>query len=298
MSSDDVHEIIPSIPRIYDEPFADPSQIPTLLVSKLARQQVTVSLSGDGGDELFGGYQEYLRGRQRWRILSRMPVRRLIGKSVKGLNVVTNEWFRKLEHLLDLNTPEALHQYHVSQWKWPADLMPEAVEHRTAFTDPSLWVHTRNDTERMMYMDFVNYLPEDILTKLDRASMATSLEARVPFLDYRLVEFAWRLPFDFKIHQGRGKRILRSVLGRYVPPDLFERPKMGFNLPLRQWLRGPLRPWAEELLDPKKLNQQDVFEPVPVRTAWMEHLSGKRNASGRLWGILMFRAWHQEWMKA
>src|SRR5262249_38292398 len=160
----------------------------------------------------------------------------LIGECVKGMNVVARGRFRKIEQLMDVTTPEALHHFHVSQWKRPADLVPKTVEHWTAFTDRSLWADTMNDTERMMYMDLINYLPEDILTKVDRASMATSLEARVPFLDYRLVEFAWRLPLDFKIYKGQGKRILRSILSRYVPPRLFERPKMGFNVPLHLWL--------------------------------------------------------------
>ena len=297
LSPAETHDIIPLMPGIYDEPFADPSQIPTFLVSKLARQTVTVSLSGDGGDELFGGYREYLVGSRRWRILRRLwPVRSLIGRCVKGMNVVANERFRKIEQLLEVTTPEAMHHYHVSQWKRPADLVPEAIEHRTAFTDPNLWADAMNDTERMMYMDLVNYLPEDILTKLDRASMATSLEARVPFLDYRLVEFAWRLPLDFKIYRGQGKRILRLILARYIPSRLFERPKMGFCLPLDQWLRGPLRPWGEELLDSTKLRQQGIFNPVPVRQAWTEHLSGKQNWAMKLWGILMFQAWQQEWM--
>jgi len=297
LSSGEALDIIPSMAGIYDEPFADPSQIPTFLVSKLARQKVTVSLSGDGGDELFGGYSEYLVGTRRWKILQRLlPVRTLIGGCVKGMNVVTRGRFRKIEQLLEVTTPEALHHFHVSQWKHPADLVPEAIEHSTAFTDRSLWADAMNDTERMMYMDLVNYLPEDILTKVDRASMATSLEARVPFLDYRVVEFAWRLPLDFKIHQGQGKRILRSILSRYVPPRLFERPKMGFNVPLHLWLRGPLRPWVEELLDPTKLRQQGLFDPEPVRQTWMGHLNGKQNSAHQLWGILMFQAWQQKWM--
>jgi asparagine synthase (glutamine-hydrolysing) len=297
LSSGEALDIIPSMADIYDEPFADPSQIPTFLVSKLARRKVTVSLSGDGGDELFGGYSEYVVGPRRWKVLqSLLPVRPLIGKCVKGINLITRGHFRKLEQLLEVTTPEALHHFHVSQWKQPSDLVPETIEHRTAFTDCNLWADAMNDTERMMYMDLVNYLPEDILTKVDRASMATSLEARVPFLDYRLVEFAWRLPLDFKIHRGQGKRILRSILSRYVPPRLFERPKMGFNIPLHEWLRGPLRPWVEELLDPAKLRQQGIFNPAPVRQAWTEHLSGKHNQAKKLWGILMFQAWQHEWM--
>jgi asparagine synthase (glutamine-hydrolysing) len=298
LSPRDALDIIPLLPSIYDEPFADPSQIPTFLVSQLARQAVTVSLSGDGSDELFGGYKEYSLGTQRWRLLRRLPpiFRSSIRQGVKGIDLLANGRFRQLEELLKVTTPEALHHYHVSQWRWPADLVPEASEHLTAFTDPDLYATPLNDTERMMYMDLVTYLPEDILTKLDRASMAVSLEARVPFLDYRLVEFIWQLPLDFKIDRGQTKRILRSILTRYVPPRLFERPKMGFNLPLGQWLRGPLRPWAEELLDGTKLRQQGVLNPAPVSQAWEEHLHGKQNRATELWGILMFQAWQQKWM--
>jgi asparagine synthase (glutamine-hydrolysing) len=316
VSPGEARDIIPSLPGIYDEPFADPSQIPTFLVSQLARQMVTVSLSGDGGDELFGGYEEYLRGMRRWRLLRHLApvVRPLVGQGVKfftqpfstsvrglepassDINVLSNERLRKIATLLNATTPEALHHYHVSQWMWPLDLVPGAIEHLTAFTDPHLWADAVNDTERMMYMDLVTYLPEDILTKVDRASMAVSLEARVPLLDYRLVEFAWQLPLDFKIYQGQGKRILRLILARYVPPRLFERPKMGFNIPLGKWLRGPLRPWAEELLDPTELQEHGIFNPAPIRQKWMEHLSGKQNRATQLWGILMFQAWQQRWM--
>jgi asparagine synthase (glutamine-hydrolysing) len=298
LSPTEAQDAIPSMASIYDEPFADPSQIPTFLVSKLARQKVTVSLSGDGGDELFGGYKEYLLGSRRWKVLRRLlPLRTPIRQCVKAANAVASGRFRTVEQLLEATTPEALHHYHVSQWKAPADLVPEATEHRTAFTDPNLWTRAMNETERMMYMDLVSYLPEDILTKLDRASMAISLEGRVPFLDYRLVEFAWRLPLDFKIHRGQGKRILRSLLARHVPQRLFDRPKMGFSVPLHQWLRGPLREWVEELLEPTKLRQQGIYNPAPVRQAWMEHLSGKQNWAMKLWGILMFQAWQQEWMR-
>ncbi|PYO51137.1 MAG: asparagine synthase (glutamine-hydrolyzing) [Gemmatimonadetes bacterium] len=298
LSPKDAQDIIPLLPGIYDEPFADPSQIPTFLVAQLARQSVTVSLSGDGGDELFGGYREYVLGTQRWRRLRRLSpiVRSLIREGAKGIGLLGVGRLRKIEQLLDVTTPEAMHQYHLSQWMWPADLVPAAGEHLTPFTDPTLYADALTDTERMMYMDLVTYLPEDILTKLDRASMAVSLEARVPLLDYRLVEFAWQLPLDFKLHRGRGKRILRSILTRYVPPRLFERPKMGFGLPLGQWLRGPLRPWVEELLDPTKLRQQGVFNPMPVCQAWMEHLHGTQNRAIELWGILMFQAWQEKWI--
>jgi asparagine synthase (glutamine-hydrolysing) len=294
----EARDVIPLLPGIYDEPFADPSEIPTFLVSQLARQAVTVSLSGDGGDELFGGYEEYLRGMRRWRLLRHLPpvVRTLAAQSGKGNGILAHERSRTIAQLLQVSTPEGLHQHHVSQWVWPMELVPGAREHLTALTDPDLWANAMDATERMMYMDLVTYLPEDILTKVDRASMAVSLEARVPLLDYRLVEFAWRLPLDFKIHRGQGKRILRAILARYIPPRLFERPKMGFNIPLGQWLRGPLRPWAEELLDPAQLQAQGILNPAPIRQKWLEHVSGKQNRAMQLWGILMFQAWQQQWM--
>src|SRR5438874_709570 len=287
LSPKEALDIIPLLPGIYDEPFADPSQIPTFLVSQLARQAVTVSLSGDGGDELFGGYKEYRLGTRRFRLLRRMsPIfRPVIREAVRGLGVVANGRVRKLEQLLKATTPEALHHFHASQWMWPEELVPGAREPLTPFTDPGLYADALNATERMMYLDMVTYLPEDILTKLDRASMAVSLEARTPFLDYRLVELTWQLPLHFKIHRRVTKRILRSILTRYVPPELFERPKRGFSLPLDQWLRGPLRPWVEELLDPTTLRRQDVFNPAPVAEAWKEHLDG-RNRAPKLWGIL------------
>ena len=290
-------EAIPLMASTYDEPFADPSQIPTFLVSRLARTEITVSLSGDGADELFGGYQEYVVSSRRWRTLKGLSaVRPLMRGCVRGMNALTQGQFRDLGEILEASAPEALHHFYSSRWKRPADLMPGTIEYQTAFMDPSSWASTLGDTERMMYMDLVNYLPEDILTKLDRASMAVSLEGRVPFLDHRLVEFAWRLPLDFKIHDGQGKRLLRSILARYVPPHLFERPKMGFNLPLRQWLRGPLRPWAEELLDETKLRQQCIFDPVFLRQEWKDYLNGREQSASPLWGVLMFQAWHHEWM--
>ncbi len=297
LSPKEALDIIPLLPGIYDEPFADPSQIPTFLVSQLARQTVTVSLSGDGGDELFGGYNEYALGTKRLRLLQGVSpiVRSVMREAVRGLGGVANGRFRKAEQLLKATTPEALHHFHASRWMWPEDLVPGASEPLTAFTDPGLHADALNATERMMYLDMVTYLPEDILTKLDRASMAVSLEARTPFLDYRLVELTWQLPLDFKIHRRVTKRILRSILGRYVPPGLFERPKRGFSLPLDQWLRGPLRPWVEELLDAAELRREGVLNPGPIRRAWTEHLEGKRNRATELWGILMFQAWQHKW---
>jgi len=223
VTAKDAAQTIPSMSAIYDEPFADPSQIPTFFVSKLARQSVTVSLSGDGGDELFGGYREYILGAKRWNALQTVApyLRYALAAGVKRLGSLGGMRVRNLGQLLSVTTPEALHYFHASQWMRPRDLMPGVTEHASAFTDASLWPNELNETERMMYTDLVTYLPEDILTKLDRASMAVSLEARVPFLDYRVVEFAWRLPLEYKIHQGQGKRLLRLALERLLPARLF-----------------------------------------------------------------------------
>jgi asparagine synthase (glutamine-hydrolysing) len=298
LSADEARDMIPLMAATYDEPFADSSQIPTYLVSRLARQRITVSLSGDGGDELFGGYEEYQRSSRRWRILRRLlAARPFIRGCIKGINGITDRQFLKLEQLFEVTTLEALHHFQASRWRRPAELLPGAVEYHSTLIEPHAWSVEMSDIERMMFMDLVCYLPEDILTKLDRASMAVSLESRVPLLDYRVVEFAWRLPMDFKIHRGRGKQILRAILGRYVPPQLFERPKMGFNMPLQQWLRGPLRPWVEELLSPSRLREQNVFDPVVLRAAWADLLSGRQRSVGPLWGVLMFQAWQHEWME-
>jgi asparagine synthase (glutamine-hydrolysing) len=298
LSPKEAYDIIPLLPTIYDEPFADPSQIPTFLVSQLARQSVTVSLSGDGGDELFGGYKEYLLGNQRLKLLRRIP--RIAWSVMQGVNksleILTGRRIREIEILREVRTPEAMRHYHASQCMWPEELVLGEGEHPTAFTEPSALADVLGDIERMMYVDVQTYLQEDILTKLDRASMAVSLEAREPLLDYRFVEFSWRLPLEFKIQNGQGKQLLRMLLARYLPTHMFERPKMGFGLPLGQWLRGPLRPWVEELLAPTMLQQQEIFNPKAVAQIWADHLQGRRNRGTELWGILMFQAWQQRWM--
>ena len=295
VSSAEAAEVIKSLPDIYDEPFADPSQIPTYMVSRLARASVTVSLSGDGGDELFGGYHEYVLGVQRWNILRRLVP---LARSFRLQRVTVPQAlgrFARATQFLELETPEAVHHYHVSGWKRPLTVVTDTVEHATVFTRPSSWIAGMTEAERMMYLDMVTYLPEDILTKLDRASMAVSLEARVPILDHRVVEFAWRLPLSFKISGRQGKRILRNIVARHVPPELFERPKMGFGFPLADWLRGPLRCWAEDLLSEASLRRDGLLNPEPIRQAWGEHLRGAKNRSTELWSILMLQAWRQRW---
>jgi asparagine synthase (glutamine-hydrolysing) len=202
---------------------------------------------------------------------------------------------RKVAELLHVDDADAMFFRLVSHWKNPASVVSGAIEPPTVFTDRARWVRLGDFTERMMYLDTVSYLPDDILVKVDRAAMAVSLETRIPLLDHRIVEFAWRVPLAMKIRHGRGKWLLRQVLGRYVPPTLVERPKTGFGVPIDAWLRGPLRDWAENLLDEVKLRQQGYFDPKPIRTKWQEHLSGRRQWHYYLWDVLMVQAWFERW---
>ncbi len=308
--------IAPRLPELFDEPFADSSQIPTFLVSELARRHVSVSLSGDGGDELFGGYNRYLWMTTIWRRVGWMPP--AIRAAIAGLltSVPPSAWNRafsglakfvpagwryanpgdkvhKLAEVVAGRTPMDIYLALVSHWMKPADIVVGAVEPETVLTDASSWPEAADFESRMMYLDQITYLPDDILTKIDRTAMAVSLETRVPLLDHRIVEFAWSLPLSMKIRNGQTKWLLRQVLGQYVPASLIERPKMGFGVPLGSWLRGPLRPWAESLLNESLLRQEEFFNPRPIREKWEEHLAGKRNWSYHLWDVLVFQAWKQ-----
>jgi len=278
LTADDIIGVIPRLPAMYDEPFADSSQIPTHLVAALARKHVTVTLSGDGGDELFGGYRRYFIGQRAVQLFDTVPrpLRPLAGLA---LSAVPNARVRKVARTLRANDVDRLYFEIISFW-------PSTEESPVA--NRAEWPPLEDPVERMMYLDQVSYLPDDILVKVDRASMAVSLEAREPLLDYRLVEFAWTLPMAMKVRAGKGKRILRRVLYRYVPEALIERPKMGFGIPLEDWLRGPLREWAESLLDPKRLQYVDV---PAVRAKWDEHLAGQRDWQFHLWAVLMLQAW-------
>lgn len=306
--------VIPKLPQIYDEPFADPSQIPTFLLSSLARQHVTVSLSGDGGDELFAGYNRYFWGRKIWNTVGWMPkgLRQVSADILRtmspekwnslfqpivaiaekvGLPRHPGDKLHKLADILTMDGPEAMYLGLVSHWKNPSSLVINGSEPPTVLTDPGQWSSFTEFTERMMYWDMVTYLPDDILVKVDRAAMGVSLETRTPFLDHRLVEFGWRLPHSMKIRNGQGKWLLRQVLYRYMPKELVERPKAGFGVPIDAWLRGPLREWAESLLDEHRLRQEGFFNPGAIREKWIEHLSGRRNWQYHLWNVLMFQAW-------
>ena len=303
-------EVIPRLPHIYDEPLADSSQIPTFLVSELARQEVTVSLSGDGGDELFGGYERY----RLHRLLSTTAFRVPYGlrKMAAGLisSVSATRWDRlagrfpnrtgsarlaeriqKLADALASDDTDDLYQQIMSQWKDPDGVVIGGTESRTALTDASLALQEGNNIDRIMSLDALTYLPDDLLVKVDRGSMAVSLETRIPLLDHQLVEFVWRLPQRMKVDGKRNKQLMRSVLARYVPPALTERPKMGFGVPIGEWLRQPLRDWAEELLNPARVFDEGFFRIEPVRKAWKEHLDGVRNNQSQLWNVLMFQAW-------
>jgi asparagine synthase (glutamine-hydrolysing) len=310
--------VIPRLADFYDEPFADSSQIPTYLVSELARRHVTVSLSGDGGDELFGGYPRYFRSHALWNKMCWLgrPGRRAVAgviatPSVAAYNrrlrwlaawtdrigrpATVGDKMHKLSEGLAADTREALYRHFVSHSKRPEDLVPGATEPLVALTDTSQWATLPDYFQRMMFLDTITYLPDDILTKVDRASMAVSLEARVPVIDHRVVEFAARVPTAMKIHNGKGKWLLRQVLYRYVPKNLIERPKMGFAVPIDAWLRQPLRDWAEALLNEDRLKREAFLNPAPIRKLWAEHLSGERNRADLLWDVLMFQAWRERW---
>ncbi|MFH0784037.1 MAG: asparagine synthase (glutamine-hydrolyzing) [Pseudomonadota bacterium] len=312
----DALAVIPKLPAIYDEPFSDSSQIPTFLISKLTREHVTVSLSGDAGDELFGGYNRYFLGRTIWSKIGWIPqrLRIILSRGIHSLSPKTwdqlyeicsrivpshmkqnvfGDRIHKLADVLGADEFAAMYYLLVSHWQNPEKNVIGSLEPLTPHTDRTHWLEPNDFTHQMMYLDTISYLPDDILVKVDRAAMAVSLETRVPFLDHRVVEFAWRLPLSMKIRNGQGKWILRQVLNKYVPKKLIDRPKMGFGVPIDSWLRGPLRDWAEALLDEKRMLEEGFFDPTPIRKVWMEHLSGRRNWQYHLWDVLMFQAWHE-----
>lgn len=315
-------DVIPTLPHMYDEPFADSSQIPTYLVSQAARQQVTVALSGDAGDELFGGYNRYFWGPRIWNRLAwlPLPLRQTLGRlltavpvsawdalavplgSARGTSGVArlgDKLHKLASRLQNLRDMDDLYRSLVTEWQDPASLVLGAngnwVQEPASLLDDVLPASgTADDQMRMMYYDSICYLPDDILCKVDRAAMATSLETRVPFLDHRVVELAWRLPLHMKIRGNVGKWALRQLLYKHVPRELIERPKAGFAIPVGQWLRGPLRDWAEDLLSEPRLRAEGYLHPAPIRQAWAEHLSGRRDHTAKLWAVLMFQAWLQQ----
>ena len=314
VTPDQALAVIPRLSKLYDEPFADVSQIPTFMVSELAQRNIMVCLSGDGGDELFGGYNRYTAGARLWRQLGWLPktVRAGLAAGISAGKpsawdaffdrlgpIVPRGWrvrtpgikVHKIADMLVASSAEDVYLRLISQWTNPeraviGSTLPSEKQPLPMFSPPTL-AHEH----QMMIMDSLVYLPDDILVKLDRAAMGVSLETRVPMLDHRVVEFAWRLPLEMKIHRNEGKWLLRQVLDRYVPRSLMERPKTGFSVPIGTWLRGPLREWAEDLINPEKLRNQGFFIPEKVQTKWIEHLDERRDWSSQLWSVLMFQAW-------
>jgi asparagine synthase (glutamine-hydrolysing) len=306
--------VVPLLPAMYDEPFADVSQIPTYLVSRLARQSVTVSLSGDGGDELFAGYGRYFLMKRVWNSMRPFPkpLRHVVSRMISSVppktidkmykfasplvprnrrSFPTGDKAHKLAGLLGAESQERIYIHALTHWDNPSAVVNGAVEPETVrrFVHEAQWLSSMEEV--MMLTDTVHYLPDDILTKVDRASMAVSLEARVPILDHRVVEFAWRLPMRFKIRDGKGKWALRQVLYKYVSSAMIERPKMGFGVPIDSWLRGELREWAEDLLSRESLERHGLFNIEAIRAKWQEHTSGGRNWQYLLWDVLVFQDW-------
>jgi asparagine synthase (glutamine-hydrolysing) len=311
---EDALAVIPSLPAIYDEPFADASQVPTLLVSRLARRQVTVALSGDGGDELFAGYNRYRLAARNWGRISKLPrpLRRALAQGLVALSpgqwnrvagavspilpaslrlALPGEKVHKAARGLASGSADELYRGLVSSWSDPGEIVIGGAEPPTLGQDVLARLDGLGTCERMMALDMLTYLPDDILAKVDRAAMSVSLETRVPLLDHRVVEYAWRLPLDLKLRGGESKWVLRQLLYRHVPRALIERPKMGFGIPIHTWLRGPLKGWAEELLDERRLAGEGYFRPGPIRAAWDAHQSGRVDMQYQLWAILMFQSW-------
>lgn len=312
----DITDVIPKIPNIYSEPFADSSQLPTYLVSKLARESVTVALSGDAGDEIFAGYNRYLNAYQAWKKLSRIPppVRSVIARATlsqspafwdKAFNIFSpilpkklhirgaGDKAHKLAGVLSLNRAEDFYAKLTNVCQNPEAFLLEDTELPSFINRPQDWPDFQPFQQVMMAVDFKTYMADDILVKVDRAAMANSLETRAPFLDHRVISEAWSMPFDFKARDGVGKWPLRQILYKYVPQELIDRPKMGFGIPIGEWMRGPLREWAEAQINPERLRREQIFNPEAIAEIWAEHLSGERNWQHVLWNVFMFQSWQE-----
>jgi asparagine synthase (glutamine-hydrolysing) len=315
IASSDGLKIIPNLPQLYDEPFADSSQIPTHMVCRQARSEMKVALSGDAGDELFGGYNRYFWAKRIWNKLSWLPqpLRSKLAETIlliapgnwdtvaglvnnflparKRISLLGDKAHKLASRLRNVRDLDDLYLSLVSEWTDPASVVIGAQEPSTLLDDRSMKAGRSDHEHRMMYWDSLTYLPDDILCKVDRAAMGVGLETRVPFLDHRVAELAWQLPLNMKIRNGQGKWVLRQVLDKYVPKALIDRPKAGFGVPVGQWIRGPLNEWAEELLDEDRLRQEGYFNPAPISKKWAEHKAGTHNWTPSLWAALMFQAW-------
>jgi len=314
LTSADARALIPQLPQLYSEPFADSSQLPTHLVCREARQAgLTVVLSGDGGDELFGGYNRYFWGPRIWNRLAWLPapLRRSLGSAITAvpplawdalgqplpIRQLGHKAHKLAERLRHVQGPDELYRSLVSEWRDPAQLLQgEPLQlQSTAIDQPLPPCLSGDPIARMMAWDTLSYLPDDILVKVDRAAMAVSLETRAPFLDHRVAQIAWRLPMAMKIRGGTSKWALRQILYKYVPRELIERPKSGFAMPIGQWLRGPLRSWAAELLHPDRLGREGFLRPEPISRLWQQHLSGRYDHTTKLWTVLIWQAWLEQW---
>ena len=318
ITSYDAKNLLPDLPNIYDEPFADASQIPTFFLSKLASQKVTVALSGDGGDELFGGYDRYFLYNEIWKQISWIPysLRKFLGKSIlkfpenfwdeinnfsknfssknNGFNLVGGRVTRMANRLNDIESYEEFCLSLQVGWEFPELIINDFNRNfnkKKFFEVPNADIDFNNKEDLLMYLDSISFLPDDILCKVDRAAMANSLETRAPFLDPKIIEFSSKIPLNMKIRDGQGKWALRQVLYRYLPKKLFERPKAGLSIPIEDWLRGPLKEWAENLINTKRIQNEGFFNSEYIRIIWEQHISKKYNWSTKLWSILMFQSW-------
>jgi len=319
VTSGHVLDLIPKLPTLYDEPFADASQLPTFMVAELTRRHVTVCLTGDGGDETFAGYNRHFWAPAIWDRIGKIPPR-LRDFAASGMRLVPPKGYdtifrlaenlmphasrvrtpghkaHKLADILSSETREELYKRLASTWPDPGCLLTAGAEPDTVLDSPEAWPRLTGYTRWMQYMDTISYLPGDILHKVDRATMGVALESRAPYLDHRVIEFAWRLPLSMLLKGKEGKHILRSILYRHVPRNLVERPKMGFGVPLDDWLRGPLKTWAQDLLSPSRLKSQGIFNPGILARQLDDHMTGRRDNQYRLWNILMFQSWLDQWM--
>lgn len=307
ISEKDAMNIIPDLPEIYDEPFSDASQIPTLLLSRVASAHVSVALSGDAGDELFFGYNRYHFAAKYWKYIKALPyaLRKCMSSSIDAsipfLNFIRSTSFipifnlnslAKVQKIGAVFNSKDIHQYYdfvTDKWSFADELLRGDCSSNDLFN--SSITNFENEVSELMLTDYKTYLPDDILCKVDRASMSTSLETRIPFLDHELVDFVTRLPLHMKFRNNDGKWLLRQILFKYVPKELIERPKMGFSVPIAKWLRGPLRDWAESLIGEQKVKSEGFFHHEKIKRKWNEHLRGNRDWSDQLWSILMFQAW-------